>query len=96
VNNVPETARICRITHAPDARHPVLEQGGVTHAGAPAIRAHLEALNEQVGGPRLCASRRSRAMCRPGERDRAEARPAGRLCRLAMPHPTPQPLAAHD
>ena len=50
VNNVPETARICRITHNPaDAgAAPTLERGGVTYAGAAAIRDCLESLNQQA------------------------------------------------
>lgn len=51
VNNVPETARICRITHDPAAAEPTLRDpsaGGRTFRGAAAVRARLTELNGDV------------------------------------------------
>ncbi|GLC43094.1 hypothetical protein PLESTB_000863800 [Pleodorina starrii] len=59
MNNVPETARICRMTHDPSAREPLLRDaaGGKTLArGEAAIRARLQQLNSAArtsSGPLL-------------------------------------------
>lgn len=52
-SNVPETARICRITHAPPAACPAptlapLEPGGRPVTGAAAISARLRSLNAEA------------------------------------------------
>ncbi|GAX72603.1 hypothetical protein CEUSTIGMA_g59.t1 [Chlamydomonas eustigma] len=68
VNNVPETARICKVVHTPNASAaasvaPVMEEeGGLRHVGDEAIRQRLQELNHQArGGQNTACSGCSRA-----------------------------------
>ena len=58
-SNVPETARIARLQHAPECMEPVLAgtSGGQPIIGAAAVHERLELLNKQVlqlCGPDVC------------------------------------------
>lgn len=57
VSNVPETARIVRVTHAPAGSKPVLaplEPGGAPVEGAAAVSELLRALNAETRGASGC------------------------------------------